>query len=222
MVALFLLVAAFGVYSWTELSIEAYPDISDTTAQVVTTYPGHAAEEVEEQVTIPLERELNGIPGLQIMRSKSTFGLSLITLVFRDGVEDYFARQRIQERINGVNLPTSATTGLDPLTSPIGEIYRYTLESPSRTQRELKELQQWVVIPTLKQVFGVADVTNFGGETTQFQLLHRPVQAGPVQPVPEAGDGRGLVQQLQRRRQHGAARRRGLRGAGHRPHPQLG
>jgi cobalt-zinc-cadmium resistance protein CzcA len=174
MVALFLLVAALGVYSWTELSVEAYPDISDTTAQVVTTFPGHAAEEVEEQVTIPLERELNGIPGLQVMRSKSTFGLSLITLVFRDGVEDYFARQRIQERINGVNLPTGATTGLDPLTSPIGEIYRYTLESPNRSERELKELQEWLVIPTLKQVFGVADVTNFGGETTQFQLLLDP------------------------------------------------
>jgi cobalt-zinc-cadmium resistance protein CzcA len=174
MVALFLLIAAFGVYSWTELSVEAYPDISDTTAQVVTTFPGHAAEEVEEQVTIPLERELNGIPGLQVMRSKSTFGLSLITLVFRDGVEDYFARQRIQERINGVNLPTGATTGLDPLTSPIGEIYRYTLESPGRNERELRELQEWVVIPTLKQVFGVADVTNFGGELTQFQLLLDP------------------------------------------------
>ena len=174
MVALFLLIAAFGVYSWTELSVEAYPDISDTTAQVVTTFPGHAAEEVEEQVTIPLERELNGIPGLQVMRSKSTFGLSLITLVFVDGVEDYFARQRIQERINGVNLPTGATAGLDPLTSPIGEIYRYTLESPNRSERELRELQEWVVIPTLKQVFGVADVTNFGGETTQFQLLLDP------------------------------------------------
>jgi cobalt-zinc-cadmium resistance protein CzcA len=174
MVALFLLIAAFGVYSWTELSVEAYPDISDTTAQVVTTFPGHAAEEVEEQVTIPLERELNGIPGLQVMRSKSTFGLSLITLVFRDGVEDYFARQRIQERINGVNLPTGAMTGLDPLTSPIGEIYRYTLESPGRNERELRELQEWVVIPTLKQVFGVADVTNFGGEMTQFQLLLDP------------------------------------------------
>ena len=176
MVALFLLIAAFGVYSWTELSVEAYPDISDTTAQVVTQFPGHAAEEVEEQVTIPLERELNGIPGLQVMRSKSTFGLSLITLVFRDGVEDYWARQRIRERITGVNLPTGAAVDLDPLTSPTGEIYRYTLESPTRGQRELREIQEWIVIPTLKQVFGVADVTNFGGETTQFQLLLDPAR----------------------------------------------
>jgi cobalt-zinc-cadmium resistance protein CzcA len=176
-VAAFVLIAIFGVYSWRALSVEAYPDISDTTAQVITQYLGHAAEEVEEQVTIPLERALNGIPGLHVMRSKSTFGLSLITLVFRDGVEDYAARQRLQERISGVALPPGASPGLDPLTSPIGEIYRYTLESSKgRNQRELKELQQWVVIPTLRQVFGVADVTNFGGETTQFQLLVDPAR----------------------------------------------
>ena len=90
--AVFVMVAVFGYYSWTTLAIEAYPDIADTTAQVVTQYPGHAAEEVEEQITIPLERELNGIPGLHVMRSRSTFGLSLITLVFRDGVDDYWAR----------------------------------------------------------------------------------------------------------------------------------
>jgi cobalt-zinc-cadmium resistance protein CzcA len=110
------------------------------------------------------------------MRSRSTFGLSLITLVFRDGIEDYWARQRIQERISGVDLPPGANPGLDPLTSPIGEIYRYTLTSTARDQRELKELQEWVVIPTLRQVFGVADVTNFGGETTQFQLLLDPAR----------------------------------------------
>ncbi|HEX4459581.1 MAG TPA: CusA/CzcA family heavy metal efflux RND transporter, partial [Polyangia bacterium] len=174
--AIFALVGVFGYYSWTELSLEAYPDIADTTAQVVTQFPGHAAEEIEEQVTIPLERELNGLPGLHVMRSKSTFGLSLITLVFRDGIEDYWARQRIQERIGNVDLPPGASPGLDPLTSPIGEIYRYTLESNSRSERELKELQEWVVIPTLKQVFGVADVTNFGGETTQYQLLLDPAR----------------------------------------------
>ncbi len=174
--AVFGLVGVIGYYSWTTLAIEAYPDISDTTAQVVTQYPGHAAEEVEEQVTIPLERELNGIPGLQVMRSRSTFGLSLITLVFRDGIDDYWARSRIRERIGGVTLPDGAEPGLDPLTSPIGEIYRYSLVSNTRSPRELKELQQWVVVPTLKQVFGVADVTNFGGETTQFQLALDPAK----------------------------------------------
>ncbi|MBS2026074.1 MAG: efflux RND transporter permease subunit, partial [Deltaproteobacteria bacterium] len=107
--AVFLLIGGFGYYSWTELNLEAYPDIADATSQVITQYNGRAAEEVEEQVTIPLERALNGIPGLAVMRSRSTFGLSLITLVFRDGVEDYWSRQRIQERISGVDLPPGAT-----------------------------------------------------------------------------------------------------------------
>lgn len=169
-----ILVMAFGYNSWQSLDIEAYPDIADVTSQVITQYPGHAAEEVEEQVTIPLERELNGIPGLHVMRSHSTFGLSLITLVFEDGVDDYWARQRINDRIAGINLPPGANPGLDPLTSPIGEIYRYTLQSSFRDQRELRELQQWVVVPRLKQAPGVADVTNFGGETTQFQLIVDP------------------------------------------------
>jgi cobalt-zinc-cadmium resistance protein CzcA len=173
-VAIFILIAAFGYYSFTTLNIEAYPDIADTTSQVVTQYPGHAAEEVEEQVTIPLERELIGIPGLAIMRSKSTFGLSLIVLVFRDGIEDYWSRTRIRERVGDVTLPSGVQPTLDPLTSPIGEIYRYTLEGPGRSSRELRELQEWVVIPTLKQVFGIADVTNFGGERTQFQILLDP------------------------------------------------
>src|SRR6185295_17779187 len=155
-----LLMCVFGYFSWQALEIEAYPDIADVTSQVITQYLGHAAEEVEEQVTIPLERELNGIPGLQVMRSRSTFGLSLITLVFQDGIDDYFARQRIRERLADVDLPPGANASLDPLTSPIGEIYRYTLQSHSRSQRELRELQRWVVVPTLRQVAGVADVTN--------------------------------------------------------------
>jgi len=169
-VAVSLLVAVFGYYSFTTLAIEAYPDIADTSAQVITQHPGHAAEEVEEQITIPLERELNGTPGLAVMRSRSTFGLSLITLVFRDGVEDYWARTRILERIAGVDLPEGATPQLDPLTSAVGEIYRYSLESKTRSVRELTELQTWVVVPALKQVAGVADVSNFGGETSEFQI----------------------------------------------------
>lgn len=175
-VAFFGMVAAYGFYSWKQLAIEAYPDIADTQAQVITQYPGHAAEEIEQQVTIPLERELRGVPGLHVMRSSSTFGLSLITLVFRDGVEDYWARQRVQERIAKVDLPPGAAPVLDPLTSAIGEIYRYTLESKVRGQRSLRELQEWVAIPQLKQVFGVVDVSNFGGETTQFQVFLDPAK----------------------------------------------
>ncbi len=168
--------AIYGYYSWTQLAIEAYPDIADVTSQVITQAPGLAAEEVERQITIPLERELNGTPGLFVMRSKSTFGLSLIVLVFRDGSEDYWSRQRILERIQNVTLPSGITPGLDPLTSPIGEIYRYTLQSNTKGLRDLSEIQRWTVIPALKQVAGVADVTNFGGITTQFQLELDPTQ----------------------------------------------
>lgn len=170
MVVLFLLLGFFGYYAWQQLSIEAYPDIADVTSQVVTQVPGLAAEEVEQQITIPIERALNGLPGMHVMRSKSTFGLSMITIVFQDGVDDYWARMRIQERLNEVELPYGALPGLDPLTSPIGEIYRYIIESNSHDLRELTDLQKFVIIPRIKQVSGVADVTNFGGITTQFQV----------------------------------------------------
>ncbi|MCT4235046.1 efflux RND transporter permease subunit [Elizabethkingia anophelis] len=170
MLALFLLLGFFGYYSWTKLSVEAYPDIADVTSQVVTQVPGLAAEEVEQQITIPLERSLNGLPGMHVMRSKSTFGLSIITIVFEDGVDDYWARQRIQERLSEVNLPYGAQPGLDPLTSPIGEVYRYIIESNNHSLRELTDLQNFVIIPRIKQVSGIADVTNFGGITTQFQI----------------------------------------------------
>lgn len=171
-----ILAAIYGGYCWTQLPIEAYPDVADTASQLVTQAPGLAAEEVEQQVTIPLERELNGTPGLAMMRSRSTFGLSLISLVFRDGIEDYWSRQRIMERILGVTLPPGLSSGLDPLSSPTGQILYYTLESDTKNLRELSEIEQWTVIPSLKQVPGVADVSNFGGVTTQFQLELDPQQ----------------------------------------------
>lgn len=168
--ALFVLLCIFGYYSWKQLSVEAYPDIADTTSQVVTQVPGLAAEEIELQITIPIERALNGMPGMHVMRSNSTFGLSMITIVFEDGIEDYFARQRIQERLNDVELPYDATPELDPLTSPIGEVYRYIIEGDGHSLRELTDIQNFIIIPKLNQVSGVAEVTNFGGITTQFQI----------------------------------------------------
>lgn len=168
--ALFLLLAAFGYYSWQQLAVEAYPDIADVTSQVVTQVPGLAAEEVEQQITVPVERALNGMPGMHVMRSKSTFGLSVITIVFEDGMDDYWARQRITERLGEVDLPYSAKPGLDPLTSPIGEIYRYIIESNTHDLKAITDLQNWTIIPRIKQVAGVADVTNFGGITAQYQV----------------------------------------------------
>ncbi len=176
MVALFILICLIGFYSWQQLSIEAYPDIADVTVQVITQVPGLAAEEIEQQITIPIERELNGLPGLHVMRSKNAFGLSTIILVFEDKTDDYWARQRVQERLTSVQLPYGAVPGLNPLTSPTGEIYRYIIESKSHDLRALTDLNKWIIIPRLKQVTGVADVSNFGGITTQFQIEIDPVK----------------------------------------------
>ncbi|WP_426270040.1 efflux RND transporter permease subunit [Dyella kyungheensis] len=170
------LVLCFGYYSWTQLAIEAYPELSDVTAQVTTQVPGLAAEEIEQQITTPLERALAGTPGLVAMRSSSTFGLSLITLVFKDGAEDYWERQRVTERIAQATLPPGITPSLDPVSGPAGEIYRYTLESTSKNLMQLSELQNWVVIPALQKIPGVANVDIFGGFTKEFQLELDPAQ----------------------------------------------
>jgi cobalt-zinc-cadmium resistance protein CzcA len=170
------LLLGFGVYAWETLSVEAYPELGDVAAQVTTQMPGLAAEEVEQLITVPLEREINGTPGLFLMRSTSTFGLSLITVLFRDGYEDYWVRQRLLERINQAVLPPGAAPSLDPVAGPGGEIYRYTLESDTRNLQELSEIQRWTVIPALKSVPGVVDDTNFGGLTTEYQLDLDPRQ----------------------------------------------
>lgn len=170
------LLSAYGVYAWETLSVEAYPELGDVAAQVTTQMPGLAAEEVEQLITVPLEREINGTPGLLLMRSSSTFGLSLITVLFRDGYEDYWARQRLTERINQAVLPPGATPSLDPVAGPGGEIYRYTLDSNTKNLQKLSEIQRWTVIPALKSVPGVVDDTNFGGFTTEYQLDLDPKQ----------------------------------------------
>lgn len=166
----FLLISSFGIYAWNKLSIDAYPDIADTSVQVVTQVPGLAAEEIEQQITIPLERALNGMPSLEMMRSNNTFGISTIMLVFKDGTEDYWARQRVRECIGDVELPYDAVPELNPLTSPTGEVFRYILKSDNHTLREMTDLNKWVIIPRLTQIQGVADVSNYGGITTQYQV----------------------------------------------------
>jgi cobalt-zinc-cadmium resistance protein CzcA len=171
-----ILLTIYGYVSWTHMAVEAYPDISDVQVQVSTQVPGLAAEEIEQQVTTPLERALSNTPGVVSLRSSSTFALSLITLVFKDGTEDYFARQRVLERIGGVTLPAGVQASLGPVSSPSGEIFRYTLESDSKNLMELSEIQKWIVVPAFKQVAGIADVNNFGGFTKQFQLELDPAQ----------------------------------------------
>jgi cobalt-zinc-cadmium resistance protein CzcA len=174
MIVLFVFLAITGYYAWSRLAIDAYPDIADTTVQIVTQVPGLAAEEIEQQISIPIERAMNGLPGLNVMRSKNTFGLSTVILVFDDGVDDYWARQRVQERLTDVELPHGAVPGQNPLTSPTGEIFRYVVESNRLSLREITDLHKWVIIPRIKQVVGVADVSNYGGITTQYQIEINP------------------------------------------------
>ncbi len=175
-IILFCALGIGGVLAWTGLSIDAYPDISDTTVQIVTQVPGLAAEEMEQQITVPVERAVNGIPGLNTMRSKNSFGLSTVILVFDDGIDDYWARQRVNERLTGLDLPYEATPELNPLTAPTGEIYRYIVESPdgSHSLRDLTDIHKWTIIPYLRQISGVADVSNYGGITTQYQIELSP------------------------------------------------
>ncbi len=181
MLLVFTLLLLFGWYCWSKIPLEAYPDIAPVTSQVITQVNGLAAAEVEQQITVPLERALLATPGVSVIRSRSTFGLSLITVVFREGTDNYWSRERLLEKIAQVSLPYNAIPGLDPLTSPIGEIYRYTIDSNIYNPRELSELQFWKVIPRLKQVPGVVEITNFGGMTTQFLLELDPLKLSKYQ-----------------------------------------
>jgi cobalt-zinc-cadmium resistance protein CzcA len=175
-IALALLLTVMGVVSFRNLPIEAYPDVGDVRAEIITLWPGHAAEEVERLITIPLENEMNGIGRVTVIRSDTLFGLSNIRVVFADGTDDYWARQQAQERINQAQLPTDAKPGLGPLSSVIGEVYRYTLESTSMSLVELKALQDWVLEREFRQVPGVADVVSWGGGTKQYEIIVDPAR----------------------------------------------
>src|SRR5215475_14812558 len=144
--------------------------------ELITQWPGHAAEEMERLVSLPLEVEMNGVPNLEVMRSISLYGLSDIRLTFEENTDDYFARQVVFERLADVTLPTGVTPSLAPLFSPSGLVYRYVLESPDRTPQELKTIQDWVLERAYKSVAGVADDSGFGGTVMQYQVLLDPAR----------------------------------------------
>ncbi len=172
--ALALLLTVGGIMSYQRLPIEAYPDVGDVKVDVITIWPGHATEEVERLITIPLEKELNGIAGITFLKSESQLGLSNIRVLFVDGTDSYWARQQAQERIAQASLPPDARPGLGPLSSVIGEVYRYTLESKTMPLIELKGLQDWVLEREFRKVPGVADVISWGGGTKQYQVTVDP------------------------------------------------
>ena len=171
------IIVLFLGFGWVQMSgvpIEAFPDVTNVQVQVITLAPGRAAEEVERQVTIPIERELAGTPLMVDLRSISVFGLSQITLTFDDSADDFEARLRVGERLREVDLPEGLTATLGPESTPVGEIYRYTVEAPRLTAIERRALQDWVVAPALRRVAGVADVVSFGGAQKQYQVRVDP------------------------------------------------
>jgi cobalt-zinc-cadmium resistance protein CzcA len=173
----FVLTAAFavaGAFAFWHLPIEAFPELADPQVYVISLFAGHAAEEVERQVTLPIETELNGLPGMTRMRSVSIFGLSYLTLTFDDRTDLYFARQQVTERLAGVDLPDGVKPELGPLSTPTGEIFRYTLIGKKYSPMQLRELQDWVMERHLRQVPGVADVVSFGGFEKQYQVQVDP------------------------------------------------
>jgi len=170
MLAVILLILT-GTWSLNRLPVEAYPDLSPPMVEIITQWPGHAAEEVERLITVPIEVEMNGIPRMTVLRSISLYGLSDVRITFRDRTDNYFARQRVFERLPDLSLPSGVTPSVAPLFSPSGLIYRYVLQSPDRTPLELKTIEDWIVERQYKSVQGVADDSGLGGETMQYQVL---------------------------------------------------
>jgi cobalt-zinc-cadmium resistance protein CzcA len=167
---------AVGVWSLTRLPVDAYPDISPPMVEIVTQWPGHAAEEVERLITVPVENGMSGLPKLKVTRSMSLYGLSDVRLTFEDGTDNYFARQQAFQRIADISVPDGVTPGITALTSPSGLVYRYVLESPDRSAMELKVLQDWVLDKQYRSVPGVADLSSLGGETMEYQVLLDPTK----------------------------------------------
>src|ERR1700726_1152179 len=171
-----LLVVVAGTLSFQRMPVDAYPDLAAPRAEIITQWAGHAAEEVERLVTLPLELQMNGIPHMQVMRSISLYGLSDVIMTFEEGTDDYFARQVVFQRLSEVTYPQGVTPTLSPLASPSGLVYRYVLESPDRTPQELKTFEDWVIEREFKQVPAVADDSGLGGTVMQYQVLLDPAR----------------------------------------------
>src|SRR5579884_1248681 len=170
------LLLVWGAISFINLPIEAYPDVANNYVTVITQWPGRAAEEVEQQVTIPIEIAMNGIPHLTALRSISIFGLSSVTMIFDDESENDWNRQKALERLSQVNLPDNLQPQMGTDWSPVGQIYWYTLISsnPQYDTMELKSLEDWVLEKQLKSVPNVVDVSSFGGPTKEYQVRIDP------------------------------------------------
>jgi cobalt-zinc-cadmium resistance protein CzcA len=174
--ALALMLTVWGGISFHNLPVEAYPDIADNYVTVITQWPGRAAEEVEQQVTIPVETAMNGIPHLSSLRSESIFGLSFVIMIFDDTSDNDWNRQKVLERLSDANLPDGVSPSMGTDWSTVGQIYWYTIKStnPKYDIMELKSLQDWVLTKQFKSVPNVVDVSTFGGPTREYQVRVDP------------------------------------------------
>jgi cobalt-zinc-cadmium resistance protein CzcA len=176
---------AVGVWSFSRLPVDAYPDLSPPMVSLISEWPGHAAEEVERLVTVPVELAMNGLPAVVSVRSISLYGLSSVDLTFADGTDPYFARQQVFERLPDAGVPDGVSPSVAPLASPSGLVYRYVLESPDRSPMELKTLQDWVIGKAYRAVPGVADLSAFGGQSMEYHVVLDPTKvAGAGLSVP--------------------------------------
>jgi heavy metal efflux system protein len=175
-----LMLTGLGSRSLERLPVDAYPDLSPPLVEIITQWPGHAAEEMERLITVPVEREMNGIPQMTRIRSISLYGLSDVILTFQISTDNYFARQQVFNRLGDLSLPSGVAPSVAPLSAPSGLIYRYVLQSPDRSPMELKTFEDWVVEPQFKSVPGVADDSGFGGGTMQYQVLLDPARIAAV------------------------------------------
>src|SRR5450755_2101233 len=170
------LIVVAGAISFQKMPVDAYPDLSPPMVELITQWPGHAAEEVERLTTLPLELAMNGTPNLRVMRSISLYGLSDAILTFEEGTDSYFARQVVFQRIADASLPSGVTPSMAPLFSPSGLVYRYVIDSPDRSPMELHTYEDWVVERAYRSVPGVADDSGFGGPTMEYHVNLDPAK----------------------------------------------
>ena len=172
------LLAGAGWFAFKNLPIDAFPDVSSTQVKIIMKAPGMTPEEIESRVAIPIEVEMLGIPKQRILRSVTKYGLVDVTVDFEDGTDIYWARQQVSERLANISadLPPGITGGMAPVTTPLGEMFMFTVEAPNMTLEERRSLLDWVIRPALRSVPGVADVNALGGKVHSFEVVLDPVK----------------------------------------------
>src|ERR1700735_3043557 len=169
------LLVIYGIITFKNMPIEAFPDVTNTEITIITQWPGRSAVEVEKFGTIPVELAMNPVQRKTSLRSTTIFGLSVVKLIFDDDVDDTYARQQVNNLLHNADLPDNVDPDVQPPTGPTGEVYRYTLESSFRDARELKSIQDWVVDRELRAIPGVADVVSFGGMVKTYEIQVNPM-----------------------------------------------